>query len=170
MIRCKAHARTTGERCKNPPVAGYQVCRMHGANRKNPGGAPAANRNARTHGAFETLSRSRLSEEDRETFDAVPAVADLTDELRVLRYMLLRLLGGVEQNIVAGFSVEQIKADEPTEISGIVHLAGEIRKVVKEMKEVGGPDPLTELVEAWKAGMNAESEGLAAQTVAAKLM
>lgn len=28
--RCTATARTTGERCKNPPIKGATVCRMHG--------------------------------------------------------------------------------------------------------------------------------------------
>lgn len=29
--QCKAIAKSTGERCKNPAVKGYNVCRMHGA-------------------------------------------------------------------------------------------------------------------------------------------
>ena len=50
--RCKAKAKRTGERCKNAAVKGYDVCRMHGANPKNPGGPPKKNLNALVHGCF----------------------------------------------------------------------------------------------------------------------
>ncbi|NQS98664.1 MAG: hypothetical protein HQ591_09430 [candidate division Zixibacteria bacterium] len=36
--QCKATSKATGTRCLNPAVDGYKVCRMHGANPKNPGG------------------------------------------------------------------------------------------------------------------------------------
>ena len=36
--QCKATSKATGTRCLNPAVNGYKVCRMHGANPKNPGG------------------------------------------------------------------------------------------------------------------------------------
>jgi hypothetical protein len=41
--RCTATAKSTGERCKNPAVQGYTVCRMHGAGspkKGKPGGRP----------------------------------------------------------------------------------------------------------------------------------
>jgi len=50
--RCKVIGKTTGERCKNPAVRGYDVCRMHGANPKNHGGAKKKNLNALVHGCF----------------------------------------------------------------------------------------------------------------------
>lgn len=50
--QCKAISKLSGERCKNPAVQGYDVCRMHGANPKNPGGAPKKNLNALVHGCF----------------------------------------------------------------------------------------------------------------------
>ena len=36
--QCAAISKATGTRCLNPAVDGYRVCRMHGANPKNPGG------------------------------------------------------------------------------------------------------------------------------------
>lgn len=39
--RCTAKARTTGNRCRNPPIEGGSVCRMHG------GSAPQVKRSAR---------------------------------------------------------------------------------------------------------------------------
>ena len=50
--RCIAKAKRSGERCKNPAVKGYTVCRVHGANLKNPGGAPKKNLHALVHGCF----------------------------------------------------------------------------------------------------------------------
>ena len=161
MSRCTSKAKTTGERCKNPPVNGYEVCRMHGVNRGNPGGGPRpGNKSAVTHGAFETLMREALPEDQRAAFDAVPVTTGLDAELRVLRFKLLRLLpDDVRQNMAVGFNVERIKADEPTKAAAISHLVGEIRKVVKEMKDQGGEDdPLARLVEDWREGMRSEIE------------
>jgi hypothetical protein len=39
--RCKAHSKRTGNPCGSPAVAGWSVCRMHGAG----GGAPFGKRN-----------------------------------------------------------------------------------------------------------------------------
>jgi len=36
--QCAATSKSTGTRCLMPAVHGYRVCRMHGANPKNPGG------------------------------------------------------------------------------------------------------------------------------------
>ena len=36
--QCAATSKATGTRCLNPAVDNYHVCRMHGANPKNPGG------------------------------------------------------------------------------------------------------------------------------------
>jgi len=51
-LQCKAKSKRSGKRCQNPAVKGYEVCRVHGANPKNPGGAPKKNLNAVTHGTF----------------------------------------------------------------------------------------------------------------------
>ena len=152
-MRCKAKAKRTGERCKNSPVTGKEVCRMHGAG----GGAPIGSANAFKHGAYETLMREQLPEEQREVFDAVPVETGLEAELRILRFKLLRLIGDVGQNVVAGFNVKRIKADEPTKAAAIARLIGEIRQVVKEMRgESGADDPLAALVRDWEAGMISE--------------
>jgi len=50
--RCKATSKISGERCRNVAVKGYDVCRMHGANPKDHGGAPKKNLNAIVHGTF----------------------------------------------------------------------------------------------------------------------
>ena len=77
--QCTAHSKRTGERCKNPAVTGYNVCRHHGANPKNrggrkkgcdnsksrKGGAPKGNTNGVRHGVYST----RLPPEERELFE-----------------------------------------------------------------------------------------------------
>lgn len=40
-LRCNAKAKRTGQQCKAPAVAGWAVCRMHGAR----GGAPEGKNN-----------------------------------------------------------------------------------------------------------------------------
>ncbi len=134
-MNCKAKAKTTGERCKNAPVSGYEVCRMHGANAKNPGGGPRPqNRNAVTHGAFETLMRERLGGSERAAFDSVPVDPILLGELRILRYKLLRLIGEVDQNVHGKDVTWTVKADDFEKARGIALVVGEIRKLVKEMQ------------------------------------
>ena len=46
--RCTAMSKHTGERCRQPAVPGYSVCRYHGAG----GGAPRGNLNRLVHGAY----------------------------------------------------------------------------------------------------------------------
>lgn len=36
--QCTAHSKRTGERCRNAPVKGWRVCRMHGAGGGHPEG------------------------------------------------------------------------------------------------------------------------------------
>jgi len=76
--QCKSRAKHSGEQCKNPAVAGYEVCRMHGANPKNRGGTPKGrkkpegsggrpfgNSNARKHGAYS----AKLPPDERKLFE-----------------------------------------------------------------------------------------------------
>lgn len=57
--RCRALAKTTGQRCKAPAVHGWAVCRVHGAR----GGAPMGKANgAWRHGGrtLEAIETRRL--------------------------------------------------------------------------------------------------------------
>ena len=80
--QCKARSKHSGERCRNPAVAGYEVCRMHGANPKNRGGSqkgrkkpegsggrPVGNKNALKHGAYSP----RLPPEELPTYEKILA-------------------------------------------------------------------------------------------------
>ena len=57
--RCIANAKTTGCRCKGPAVAGWTVCRMHGAR----GGAPYGQANGRWKDGSRTREADALRNE-----------------------------------------------------------------------------------------------------------
>ena len=66
--RCKAQSKRSGERCKFPVVQGYAVCRYHGANPNNPGGAPKGSHNALKHGAY---VKKLLTDEEKAIFEDI---------------------------------------------------------------------------------------------------
>ncbi len=70
MRRCKVISKRTGKRCGHPAVKGYDVCRMHGANPKNHGGAPKGNTNALKHGAY---VKKMLTDEEKAIFEELLA-------------------------------------------------------------------------------------------------
>lgn len=155
-MRCKSYARTTGEQCRNAPVTGYEVCRMHGANKENTGGAPEGNGNAVTHGAYETLMRERLPEEERAAFDAVTVDPSLQAALRIVRYKILRLIGAIDVNVHGKDSTWQVKADDIEKGRALAYLVDAERKLVKEMQGGGEDDPLAAMVRDWEEGMRSE--------------
>ena len=83
--QCKAKSKRSGERCRNPAVVGFEVCRMHGANKPKrgvrPGRAPGSakpagsggpawrNANARKHGIYS----GRLTPEEKELAATIQA-------------------------------------------------------------------------------------------------
>ena len=151
--RCRARSKRTGERCKNWALPGYRVCRFHGANPKNPGGGPRpGNRNAVKHGLYENVVRERLTPEEQALFDAVPTDVDLTQELRILRFKLLRLMDPVTRDMVVatpeGAERVRVEVDEVTKAYAIEKLVDGIRKLVKDMQGNSADDPLRQFVEA----------------------
>lgn len=72
--RCTAHSKRTGERCKSPAVAGWTVCRMHGA-----GGGHKA---GPTHPSWKHGMRSRQWIETRKYIN------DLAREMREIDAMV----------------------------------------------------------------------------------
>ena len=156
-MRCEADAKSTGERCRRSAKTGYNVCRVHGANAANPGGAPIRNTHAVKHGAYETLMRERMGEEDAAIFDRVSVDPVLSGALRIIRYKILRLIGDVDQNVHGKEKTWTVKADELEKNRAIAYLVSEERKLVKEMQGGTEDDPIDEVVKMWKAGLDAES-------------
>lgn len=118
-------------------------------NAGGPGGPPG-NKKAVKHGVYETVIRDRLTPEEQAVFDALPAEDDLTQELRILRFKLLRLLEPVEREAVVGTKegaeVVTLKVDEVTKAYAVEKLVDGIRKLVKEMRDTGQDDGGLELL------------------------
>lgn len=90
--RCTATAKSTGERCQNPAVTGWDVCRVHGAGTpKNDatGGAPP------THGRYAAKRRESLQKKIRE-YREESNPAELWEELALLRALLQEWLSDLE--------------------------------------------------------------------------
>lgn len=90
--RCTATAKSTGERCQNPAVKGWDVCRMHGAGtpkEDTTGGAPPK------HGRYSAKRRESLQEKIRE-YREEENPAELWEELALLRALLQEWLSELE--------------------------------------------------------------------------
>lgn len=120
-------------------------------NAGGPGGPPG-NKKALKHGAYETVIRDRLTPGEQAVFDALPAKDDLSQELRILRFKLLRLLEPVERETLVGAKegaeVITLEVDEVTKAYAIERLVDGIRKLVKEMRDTGQDDGGLELLAA----------------------
>lgn len=57
--RCQATSKRTGNKCKNPAVKGWQVCRMHGARGGSKAGLQA---NAYKHGGHTSSAKEFKNE------------------------------------------------------------------------------------------------------------
>lgn len=159
--KCGAKAKSTEQPCQLPAGWGTDHpgtgrCKFHGGcstgapkGNKNAvgnkgGAAPEGNKNALKHGAYETIIRERLSDEEKKIFDAISSQDDLKQELKILRFKLLRLLDPVEKEMVIG--TEQgaervtIEVDEVTKAYAIEKIVDGIRKIVKDMQGGGGDD------------------------------
>lgn len=90
--RCTATAKSTGERCQNPAVKGWDVCRVHGAGTPKDdatGGAPPK------HGRYSAKRRESLQEKIRE-YREEENPAELWEELALLRALLQEWLSDLE--------------------------------------------------------------------------
>jgi hypothetical protein len=90
--QCTATAKSTGERCQNPAVTGWDVCRMHGAGtpkKDAPGGAPVK------HGRY-AAKRSEGLQRKIQEYRNDPNPAEMWEELAVLRACLQEWFAKIE--------------------------------------------------------------------------
>jgi hypothetical protein len=124
--QCTATAKSTGERCQNPAVEGWDVCRFHGAGspkNETTGGAPVK------HGRYSAKRRESLQEklqEYREEDDP----AELWEELALLRAVLQEWLGEVEEI-------------DPETVGVILDLQGSIRRTLDTINKIKTRSALT---------------------------
>ena len=116
-------------------------CKFHGGASTGP---PKGSKNARKHGTWETVVKDQLSDEERELYEQIEDIHDLNEELKILRYKLIRLLQPVEREQAFGLKdrVEKVtlEVDEVEKSRAIAILADSIRKVVKDMQALGSDD------------------------------
>lgn len=138
---CGAKSKQTGQPCKQPAGWGTDHfgtgrCKLHGG--RSPG-ASKGNKYARTHGAYETIIRDRLTEEEQAVFDAISVDPNMNQEIKILRFKMLRLLDPVEKQIAMGSEfgpeVVTLQVDEVTKAYAIEKLVDGIRKIVKDNKD-----------------------------------
>ena len=140
--KCGAKTRA-GTPCKQPAGwgtdhPGQGRCKLHGGASSGPG---KGNKNAVKHGVYEQVIREHLDEEQRETFDKVSDEDDLRNELKILRFKLLRLLEPQQQQQLAkSGKVASLDIDEVTKSKAIAKLVDNIRKLVKDMNDLGKSD------------------------------
>lgn len=115
--RCTATTRD-GDRCKNPAVDGWNVCRMHGAG----GGAP-------TKTGLYSSKREQLQEKMKEA-DRLESPGELWGEISVLRALLSDFLEEVEE------------VDAET-VDGATKLISEIRKTLNAISKIKTRNALT---------------------------
>lgn len=140
---CEAKAKQTGQPCRRPAGWGTNHpgtgrCKLHGGCSTGPKDI-RGNKNARTHGAYETIIRDRLTEEEQAVFDAISADPNMDQEIKILRFKLLRLLEPVERQTVigteAGAEIVTLEVDEVTKSYAIEKLIDGIRKIIKDAKD-----------------------------------
>lgn len=140
---CGAKAKQTGQPCRRPAGWGTNHpgsgrCKFHGGCSTGPKDN-RGNKNARTHGVYETIIRDRLTEEEQAVFDAISADPNMDQEIKILRFKLLRLLEPVERQTVIGTEVGAeivtLEVDEVTKAYAIEKLVDGIRKIIKDAKD-----------------------------------
>lgn len=125
--RCTATAKSTGERCQNPAVTGWEVCRMHGAGTPKEdatGGAPPK------HGRYAAKRRESLQEKIQE-YREEENPAELWEELALLRALLQEWLSELET------------VDEGT-VDVILNLQDSIRRTLDTINKIQTRTALTQ--------------------------
>lgn len=145
---CGAKGKQSGLPCRRPAGWGTSHpgngrCKLHGGCSTGPKDA-TGNKNAVKHGVYETVIRDRLSDTEKAVFDAISDDSNMSQELRILRFKLLRLLEPVEREMAfgteSGPEIVTIHVDEVTKAFAIEKIVDGIRKVVKDTKETKLPE------------------------------
>lgn len=93
MAQCKAVSKSTGERCKQPAVEGYEVCRYHGG--RTPRGAASVHFK---HGRDVRMLKALPARMQRAYEDAIadPQLLDLNKSVALIDARLIDLLSRVD--------------------------------------------------------------------------
>ena len=102
--QCEAKAKRTGERCKNPAVAGRAKCRLHGG--KSPAGVRSATFKT---GRYSRSLPARLAERYAEA-QADEKLTEMRDEIALIDARLAELLGRIDTGESGTLWIRVVKA------------------------------------------------------------
>lgn len=140
---CGAKGKQSGLPCRRPAGWGTSHpgngrCKLHGGCSTGPKDA-TGNKNAVKHGAYETIIRDRLSDTEKAVFDAISDDSNMSQEIKILRFKMLRLLDPVEKQVAMGTElgpeIVTLQVDEVTKAYALEKLVDGIRKIVKDTKD-----------------------------------
>lgn len=136
--RCKAKAKNTGERCKNPAVTGYEVCRFHGAGTPSKGklgGRPIKTGRYSKHLPTRLAARYNEAQND-------PDLLQLRDEVALLDTRIGELLVSLQdgdtrklwtdlQDAWSDLEMAQVETDPERKRIKTNEALGKIGRIVK---------------------------------------
>lgn len=100
MGQCTATSKRTGERCKRMCAPGKTVCKWHGGNSN---GAPKGNKNALKYGAYETITRETMFDDEKDFAESLSfnPLETIKEQIRILRVKELRIAKRIKAAMVA---------------------------------------------------------------------
>jgi len=132
--KCTAKAKHSQQRCCNPAVTGYTVCRMHGAGNK-----ATPNTGAIRHGRYSRLKteqlRSLIAEYENDP-DPLNLMAELAASRALFQDFTDRYVESVDVLILWSQSDEAAKPTQILDIRDACKMAVEITKIVERIEKV----------------------------------
>jgi hypothetical protein len=132
--KCTAKAKHSQQRCGNPAVTGYNVCRMHGA-----GGKSKPNLGAIRHGRYSRLKTEQLRSLIAE-FENDPDPLNLMAELAAARALFQdftdRYVESRDSLILWSQSRETAKPTQILDIGTAYKMVSEITRIVERIEKV----------------------------------
>jgi len=126
--QCKAVGKRNGQRCKNPCVTGYDVCRMHGAGTKaHPGGRPII------HGLYSKRAPITLRAKIEE-FKSDPNLTAIEQDIALFRVLQANLIDKVKA--AEGEGSEELKLPDPAEAVVMIELTEKIIVAVERWHRI----------------------------------
>jgi len=142
--RCTAMSRTTGERCKQAAMPGWDVCYYHGGR----GGAPRGNLNHLIHGAY---TKRTLSEEEERIQSA------FLDQIRA-DFALNSSSDEVAAQMAAMAFIQFLRAEKASNEGAAAAQARIVRNCLRDLKATKstrerGIEPLSTTPAEWAAAL-----------------
>ena len=132
--KCTAKAKHSQQRCCNPAVTGYNVCRMHGA-----GGKSKLNLGAIRHGRYSRLKteqlRSLIAEYENDP-DPLNLMAELAASRALFQDFTDRYVESTDALILWSRSGETAKPTQILDISTGCKMVSEITRIVERVEKI----------------------------------